>query len=460
MIDDFSLQFGKVQIWGWPWHGLISRVDEFSPSLLQLPNSTTRPHDMPEQPWYTYRIKVPGVAAISRTPEQVAADLALGMEWRNEAILSGRFYQVYSKDLGGWIYCAADGSRWIINRAAATARRLGEIGKPEDVRSITINMPMDNGQSSPTIEIAGSVPVLKLAEMPTDITPDGRDAILMYYFDDPDYDIGERPVPVGFLLASLTGGIAEAFVLDVSVLHTRTETLGTTSYTDAMTVTEDGFGNPNSATGQEDRGFTGRIWSAWFDDAGDPQACTVDKQTEFEQEYPITGTSGYNRLRILWQLKVAGVQVAEVDLESVFTSDQTGTIDAGGTLNGVSIYSAAIPGFMAALPKAGPYDLLYQVMPRNLLESVNAGDQFDVLPFSNNLIAFYVRLSATGSANPEHHYIGSATPAGAVALSEIENAAAVSAPQRNALFGPLPYGAFNPVTHEIAAPVALPVSWT
>lgn len=67
MIDEFSLNFGKVNIWGWPWHGLISKADEFSPSQLQLPNGTQRDHELPERPWYTYRVKVPGVAVRADT---------------------------------------------------------------------------------------------------------------------------------------------------------------------------------------------------------------------------------------------------------------------------------------------------------------------------------------------------------------------------------------------------------
>ncbi len=460
MIDEFSLNFGKVNIWGWPWHGLISKADEFSPSQLQLPNGTQRDHELPERPWYTYRVKVPGVAAISRTPEQVAADLALGMQWRNEAILCGSGYQVYGKDLGGWIYCAPDGSRWVINRSAATARRLGLIGKPADVRSISISMPADTGQSTPVVNL-GSGPVFVVVDpMPVDITPDGRKAILMQYCSDPAYSPGERRIPLGFLLAEVSGGVATAFTLTVTVLHNRVATLGTTDYEDAMTVTNDAFGNPIAATGYEVREIFGRIWAVWFDAAGEPQTCTVDKYSEFAQEYPLGGATAYQRNLLRWRLKVDGVTAAEAELESIFDSPQTGNYDATGTLNAETIYSAVVPGYLTALPKAGPYDLLYQVMPRNYLESVNAGDQLDILPFGNNLIAFYVRLSQTASALPEHRYLGAATPQGAVALSATEYAAIVTSPDRNALYGPAPYGALNPVTYEFVAPSAAPIGWT
>lgn len=460
MIDEFSLNFGKVGIWGWPWHGVISKADDFSPSEIQLPNATTRLHDMPEAPWYTYRLKVPGVAAIARTPEQVAADLALGMEWRNEAVLCGRYFQVYGRDLGGWIYCAADGSRWTINWPDEAVSRMGLIGKPADARTLTVNMPVDNGQSTPVVDFGSGAVLVIIDPMPLDITPDGRKAIFMQYCNDPAYSPGERKIPLGFLLAEVVGDIGTAFELNVTVLHNRSATLGTTDYVDAMTVTVDGGGTPNSATGYETRDITGRIWAVWFDASGSPQACTIDKHGEFAQEYPLGGATAYQRLMLRWRLRVDGALKAEVELESVFDSPQTGTFPGVGTLNGETIYDETIPGYLSALPKSGAFDLLHQVMPRNYLESVNAGDQFDVLPFSNNLIGLYVLLTGTGSPDPEHRYLGAATPAGSVTINDTVEAPSVSSPQREALYGPASYGAFNPVTYECVAPSAAPIGWT
>ncbi|MBU1282700.1 MAG: hypothetical protein KJ989_12935 [Gammaproteobacteria bacterium] len=460
MIDEFSLNFGKVGIWGWPWHGLISKEDDFSPSEIQLPNGTTRLHDMPEAPWYTYRLKVPGVAAIDRTPEQVAADLALGMEWRNEAILCGRFFQVYGRDLGGWIYCAADGSRWTINWQAETASRMGLIGKPADVRSLTVNMAVDNGQSTPVVDLGSGAVLVIIDPMPMDITPDGRKAILMQYCNDPAYSPGERKIPLGFLLAEVVGDIGTAFELNVTVLHDRTETLGTTDYEDAMTITLDGGGNPNSATGYETRDIEGRIWAAWFDAGGGTQTCTIDQHEELAQECPLSAATGYHRQLVRRRLRVNGVQKAEAELESEFDSMQTGTVDGTGTLNGETIYDETIPGYLYALPKSGAYSLLHQVMPRNYMPGVNVGDRCEVLPFSNNLLAFYISLTGTGSTDPEHRYLGAATPMGSVTINATEEAEIVSSPQREALYGPASYGAFNPVTYEFAAPSAAPIGWT
>ncbi|WAC45571.1 hypothetical protein OU997_05210 [Pseudomonas sp. SL4(2022)] len=460
MIDEFSLNFGQVHIWGWPWHGLISRASSFSPSTLQLPNGIQRDHDMPEQPWYTYRLKVPGVAEVTRTAEQVAADLALGMQWRNEAILCGSGYQMYGKDLGGWIYCAPDGSRWIINRQARTATRMGAIGKPADVRALTVNMPADNGQATPVVSFGSGPVFVVIDEMPSDISPDGRRAILMQYCNDPAYSPGERRIPLGFLLAEVSGGLTTPFALNVTVLHNRAATLGLSAYEDAMTVTNDAFGTPTSATGYEVHEYTGRIWAAWFDTEGGSQTCTLDRRYRFQQESPLSGASGYQHFTHRWRLKVGGAIRVEAELQSEFQSAQTGSFSGVGTLNGETIYNQTIGGYLKAEPKAGPGDVLNQVMSRNYTLSVNAGDRIDLLPFGNNLLAFYVRLTGTGSPQPQHRYIGGATPVGVVAFNTTVLGPVESSPQRNALYGPASYGALNPVTREYVAPSATPIGWT
>ncbi len=458
MISVLGVLTDKVSVCGWPWHGRIDKPDEFSPAVVHLPNGTTRPHELPEMAGYTYRVKVPGVAPITRSPDQVVADMAAGMAWRNEAILCGRYFQLYGKDLQGWVYCAADGSRWIINLAAETATLLGAAGKPSMVKSIAISWPADDGQSTPAIAIPDLV--VKRAEMPVDIRADGGQAILMLYFSDPAYDIDARKIPLGFLRLDLTGSVADPFAAAVTVLRTRAQTLGSMTYVDDMTVTTDHFGNPNSGTGTETRDITDRIWAMWFDASGAVQECAVDKHSEDQQEIPLGSTAAYQRARISWTLKLAGTPVVVVDLQSEANNVSPTEYSTIGTLNSDQIFNQTNLGNLAPYAKGGPFTPDAQVMTRNNMGSVNAGDFFDIHAYSNNLIGFYVRLVGTGSTHPEHHYFGAASPGGAVTVSHVESAELVSGPPQNKLYGPKPYGAYNPVTSEVIAPVAAPLGWT
>lgn len=445
----------RINIWGWPWHGLIRPAANPSQGEIVLPNGQTREHPLTGST--NYRIYVPGTPAVLRTPEQLAADEAAGREWWNEAILSGT--SLYGKDLGGWLYCSPDGSRWVIDLAGSQARRMGEVNKPAETKAMSVTWPADNGQSTPILDFGeGELPYQQWP-VPIDISSDGRKAILMLYVRDAAYGPLERPMPVGFLLVEVTGGAATPFAANITVLYDRAETLGTTGYESDLVVEHSPTG-PISAEGTETREIIDRIWAVWFNESGLPIPCLLYRREEAEQHMTVDG--GTKRSRFLWQLKVDETQACEMDLASLFNESPPGTITASGTLNGETIYSQTFSGEESPVDAVGPLTLRERLMPRDSIGGVLAGDHADIVAFSNNLIGLYVSLQETGAPQTVHRYIGAAcptTPLGPLVMNETHQAAIVPFPDRNKLYGPRPYCAWNPVTHEASALSAGIVGW-
>lgn len=445
----------RINVWGWPWHGLIRPAANPSQGEIVLPNGQTREHPLTGST--NYRIYVPGTPEVVRSPEQLAADQAAGRQWWNEAILSGT--SLYGKGLGGWLYCSPDGSRWIIDLAGGQARRMGEVGKPPQTKAMAVSWPVDNGQSTPSLDFGeGELPYSQWP-VPIDIRSDGRAAILMLYVRDVAYGPLERPMPVGFLLVEVTGGASTPFAANVTVLYTRAETLGTSGYTSDLVV-EHGTSGPISAQGTETREIIDRIWAAWFNESGLPIPCLLYRREEAEQHMTVDG--GTKRSRFLWRLKVAETQACEVDLASLFNESPPGTVTASGTLNGETIYSRTFSGEESPVDAVGPLTLRERLMPRDSIGGVLAGDHADIVAFSNNLIGLYVSLQETGASQTVHRYIGAAcptTPLGPLVMNESHQAAIVTFPDRNKLYGPRPYCAWNPVTHEASALSAGIVGW-
>jgi hypothetical protein len=476
MINLLGAVVDKVNVWGWPWHGTVDADG------LHLPNGQVRAHALPARPWNTYRLFVPGTPAVVRTPEQLAADASAGRDWRNEAILCGGTFQLYSKDLSGWIYCAADGSRWIVRRDLGEVRRFGVFGAPADTRTLTINNPSDDGQSTPVVDLgSGPVTALQWAD-PIDISADGSKAIFMLYTNNPGYAPGSRFIPLGFLLAQIQGSLTEAFVMDVTVLRTRAQTLGTLGYDDSMVIAPASMSfngntvNYETATGTVTRTLTGRIWAMWFDAASLPVECTVEVTNAFQQEFPaytVTGTSPNQFAerfclqvdQYTYRLKLGAAVHAEATLARTvsgnMTSGTTDVADVVSSLNGVTYRTSQIVEVnsdpMQIDPKPLPWEEASddQVLPR--FESIVSGSAMDLLPYGNNLIGIYARLDMDGP--DRHRYLNAASPGGQVLIDETVDLTQGSVPVRNQLYGPLPYGAWNPVTFESAAPVAQPVGW-
>lgn len=152
-MDEHALGFGKHQILGCPYHGLVVG------NRLTLPNG-----QQINNQWNTfqvrgaYRLAVPGVAAITRTPEQAAEDAARGYIWRSDAVVwlygNSRGVRLYGRQAvdSPCIYAPAPGQCWAISmpfmpfanaeftalNAPATMAAFGRIGAAPDERSVTV----------------------------------------------------------------------------------------------------------------------------------------------------------------------------------------------------------------------------------------------------------------------------------------------------------------------------------
>ena len=326
-----------LPVWGVPWHGLVQG------GQLQLPNGTTRTWPQPDgtssgsitdHAGYTFLQKLPGVAEIERTPEEQAADEEAGMEWRDNFIVSGtdtsssasavRWPQIHSKQLGGWIYAAPGGGRWLVKGGGTynfsqggtlniplRLVKFGDFGGAP----VTINLTV-SATSAAMGQLTPSVSSTALRAKVEDISPAGDRAIVMLY-------LGNK-TPIGFLLLTLTGTPGMDFVAALSVLKTRAQTLGSRSESDTVSiaklvawydlpsVVEDNRGtypscgyvdtiytptaylrppeggqSPNVTVGSGEHriDISGRVLAMWFDQTGNPQPLELNSQ----QRYSIDG---------------------------------------------------------------------------------------------------------------------------------------------------------------------------
>lgn len=233
MLDKNGPPFpAKLTGFGHPFHGLVES------GQLTLPNSQTISYPQPSS-GDTYHVKVPGIAPISRTPEQQSLDTAAGYQWWNEAIMSGAERQLYGTSMQGrWIYIDGNGDRWAVEfpeqaysidvpfSETVSLYRFGHFSPAEERYDYTASL-SDLGQSAPDIpEMGGSVTSGSIFVVST--TPSGDQAILVIAAMNSSDPFGKY-TPLGYLLLSITGA-GSAANLTLSVLRDRSQTIG--SYSD------------------------------------------------------------------------------------------------------------------------------------------------------------------------------------------------------------------------------------
>jgi len=115
-MDEHALCLGQHRIVGCPFHGLVRSA------RLTLPNGAHK-----DSIWFangvrgSYRLAVPGVPPVARSPAEAASDLAAGYQWRTDAVVNMRNnsaqLSVYGR--GGVtaqaLYAAAPGNCWTIS---------------------------------------------------------------------------------------------------------------------------------------------------------------------------------------------------------------------------------------------------------------------------------------------------------------------------------------------------------
>lgn len=110
---------GEAVLFGWPWHGLAIA------GSVSLVNGSTKTITQPQSS-NAFKIKKPGIPAVSRTPEQLAADSASGELWTDYQLQQGEKNNViYGKSTGAgtgpnWIGFASDGSCWQMTFTSTT----------------------------------------------------------------------------------------------------------------------------------------------------------------------------------------------------------------------------------------------------------------------------------------------------------------------------------------------------
>ncbi|MCJ8168626.1 hypothetical protein [Atopomonas sediminilitoris] len=462
LLDPQGLPLEKVAIWGDPFHGKIQQASDGSVKL-ELPNGAQKPYPLPTMPHLTHRLKVPNVAPINRTPEELTADQVQGMEWRAEVVLCGRNFQTYQKELGGWIYCAPDGSRWIVRfnprLRTASASRFGEMGAPADERSVTIDWPADEGQSTPAIS---GLYYLGARDVQS-VSSDGRQAIVMLHIVEGSPMSSVRELPIGFLRATVTGGISQPFVITLTVEVTRAEQLGSVVFDKGIVTTPQMPDKDATGFGDDKNTLTGRVLGLWFDRTDTLVRCTLDlvdkRMTHFVDN--LANESWYEDSYTA-TLRVRGEAVA-----SIYKSQRRSYIQpANGystqtvtdNLDNLYSTSSTSPGARgrseAEVPTQTPLkpeQMLLQ--PYNWLTYYHAG---------NNVVLLSSTISGWGDwEGVAYVRKGAATPAqNPIALAPSVYQGQPPTTAKEQLFGPQPlYYSFNPVTDELAGPSATLVGW-
>src|SRR5690606_8720156 len=80
---------------------------------------------------YVHLVKVPGVPPLDLTPEQLAAEQALGRNWLSHGLLAGPYQGLFSYALNGWVCIDGTGARWYIKPVGSPALHMGTL-QPAD----------------------------------------------------------------------------------------------------------------------------------------------------------------------------------------------------------------------------------------------------------------------------------------------------------------------------------------
>lgn len=500
----------NVPVWGWPWHG---RVD--LNSRLHLPNGQTLSYNAPSgglRFMFTYRVKVPGVAPVLRSPEESEADAAAGREWRDEAIMGG--FNLYGKELGGWIYSAPDGTKWVISinhsQAGATmpvqARRFGVLGGKAESRSLQLTWPTDdliNGQpfSQPPYSV---MPIRWRA--PVDISPDGSRAIFMMYAYDSSATVPFDQValfqslkPIGFQLVTVTGG-GDGLEMAATTLRTFEQTMGAAFLENSLTAEQminssrvghtetrradinrpypdppgtayqigvDPGGRYEYANGSLSRGVTGRILALWFDPSGEIIECTVRTAEHYVINMPHP-TSTAHPDRAGWDMWVRDMSALTtvtwdllVDEDVVCTYSEEYDAVRSGPMFGADTVTGQAQVTESTTRTRDDGDTLtwdeFNIGSGETLDSIQRRPSVYSLTYAggghwrvltNNVVVF-ARYDTLGDSSSGIQYRGCATPRGVFPMS------GVVAGQFSGQFpaGPMLNARYNPFTGEVSDPV-------
>lgn len=243
--------------WGFPWHGVLVSAS-YQPRLLvggaAGPNMALDAAPFPAalaakigtnlgDMVNLHLVRVPGVPAVSQTPEEVAADRALGRTWQNYALahtasvghameLHGRQTASGYTDVPGWVCTDAAGKRWLIkpttlptvlDSTVPLSFTLGVVpfGYLGQAPAAPVNLAVSLADLGQAGESLAGDPLLKLRI--ASIASHGRDVILALIPSSTPAYFPQNPC--GWLRLRLIG-TGPAFAVTLEVLHSRGATLG------------------------------------------------------------------------------------------------------------------------------------------------------------------------------------------------------------------------------------------
>ena len=287
---------GEVGQWGHPFHGLVTASGSTftGTGTLDHGGPAPKPYKMPGSA-DAWAIQFDGVPAVTRTPEQAAADAAAGYQWLRKVIVSGTG-QVWGKDPGTispqffWSD-ATTGKVWRVRmnntgkiplktEVQIEVREFGRIGAGTIAATTTT--------FSHSIDILPDLLLLyyeasgsdsfNVIPLLHDIKPDGSGAIFSisgFLFGSTNAEINlfaKEPAPFGFLEVTVASGPGGTCVPSVTTLRTCAQTIGTAASTASSTpvetpVTIAGTGVVISAgtlSSEVDESVTGRILSMFY----------------------------------------------------------------------------------------------------------------------------------------------------------------------------------------------------
>lgn len=135
-MDEFSINFGWHRIVGCPFHGLVRG------SRLTLPNGQHKDGQwLADNVRASFRVAVPGVLAVVRDADEVAADAAAGYQWRSDAVINLRgddqslFLYGRLGFNGSALYAPAIGNCWAVKMPYSVA---SDAGKTQLVQPATL----------------------------------------------------------------------------------------------------------------------------------------------------------------------------------------------------------------------------------------------------------------------------------------------------------------------------------
>lgn len=199
-------------------------------------------------------LRVPDVAPLPFTPEQLTSELAAGRSWQNYALVSGAHFGLFGTRLNGWVWIDEQGARWHVAggtfnnlqhdpQTALTlnlsVRPFGELGAAPVAPQLVTCTLADIGQLWPG-GVADAYVWVRFACM----SSHGRQALYEIY--EPDNFGYQNRFPVGWLRLTLSNVSEPTAVLEV--LRTRTQAYGTQSATDVSMVNRHQFVLPCEVT--------------------------------------------------------------------------------------------------------------------------------------------------------------------------------------------------------------------